>query len=75
MTIKNSNKVQKFKVESDYYIGYGANLKKLRGVKKKIFTQWAVSRDHAVRLVEIKNPEIDSYSLSTGWISRAIRIN
>ena len=75
MTIANKNKVQKFRVESAYYVGYGANLRRLRGVKKKIFTQWGVSIGHAVRLVEIKNPEIDSYSLSTGWISRAIRIN
>ena len=66
-------KITKFLVTAKYYVGYGANLKKLRGVKNRTFEILANRPERAIMIAEQKS-ELHQ-SLSTGWIFSAKKIN
>ena len=79
-TIKNSDnqiiasKLKKFRVEAIYYVGYGANLRKLRGVAKKTAVVLATTKDRAFEIASRVHDIKETGSLSAGYIVRATRI-
>lgn len=78
--IKNSEnqiialKLNKFRVEATYYVGYGANLRKLRGVPKKTAVVLATTEDRAIEIASRVYDIKESGSLSAGYIVRATRV-
>ena len=79
-TIKNSEnqiialKLNKFRVEATYYVGYGANLRKLRGVAKKTAVVLATTKDRAIEIASRVHDVKETGSLSAGYIVKATRI-
>lgn len=79
-TIKDSNnqiialKLNKFRVEATYYVGYGANLRKLRGVAKKSAIVLATTKDRAIEIAGRIHDIKESGSLSAGYIVSATRV-
>ena len=79
-TIKNSQnqiialKLSKFRVEATYYVGYGANLRKLRGVPKKSAIVFATTKDRAIEIASRVHDIKESGSLNAGYIVNATRI-
>lgn len=79
-TIKDSNnqiialKLSRFRVEAAYYVGYGANLRKLRGVAKKSAIVLATTKDRAIEIAARVHDIKESGSLNAGYIVSATRI-
>ena len=67
-------KLSKFKVEATYYTGYGANLRKLRGVAKKSCEVLATSKVRALEIAERVHNIKDTGGLSAGYITTAKKI-
>lgn len=78
--IKNSSneiiglKLNKFRVDASYYVGYGARLRKLRGVAKKSVVVLATTHERALEIARRVHGVKDDGSLSAGYIARAVRI-
>ena len=78
--IKDSNnqiialKLRRFRVDATYYVGYGANLRKLRGVAKKSAVVLATTKDRAIEIAARVHDIKESGSLSAGYIVRATRL-
>ena len=65
-------KIFKFEVIAKYFVGYGANLKKIRGVKNRKFEILASSKEMAIHLIEKKSKL--HQGLSAGWIFSAKKL-
>lgn len=66
-------KIYKFQVIAKYYAGYGANLKKLKGIKNRKFQILANRPEMAIHLIEQKSKL--HQGLRTGWKFSAKKIN
>lgn len=72
--IKDSNnqiialKLRRFRVDATYYVGYGANLRKLRGVAKKSAIVLATTKDRAIEIAARVHDINESGSLNSGYI-------
>lgn len=77
--IKNSKneiialKLNKFEVSATYYVGYGANLRKLRGVKIKRAIVLATNESRALEIAERVHDIKESGGLSAGYIVKVTR--
>ena len=75
--IKNQNneiialKLSKFQVIARYYVGYGARMKRLRGVKNQYFKVLATTHDRAIEIVRLKN--IVREGFSSGYVLSAVK--
>jgi hypothetical protein len=61
MKIKNKSgeiialKLSKFQVAAKYFVGYGARMKRLRGIKNQYFTVLATTHERACQIIRDKN--------------------
>lgn len=75
--IKDSNnqiialKLNKFEVVAKYYVGYGANLRRLRGIKNKKAIVLATTHERALEIAERVHGIKDTGGLSAGYIATA----
>lgn len=78
--IKNSNneiiglRLNKFEVSATYYVGYGARLRKLRGVKVKRAIVLATNEARALEIAERVHNIKETGGLSAGYIVKARKI-
>jgi len=64
-------KLSKFQVTAKYFVGYGARMKRLRGVRNQHFTVLATTHERACQIIRDKN--IVREGFNSGYVLSATK--
>ena len=70
----NNKKINWYRVEAVYYTGYGANLRKLRGVPKKSCEVLASSRNGALEIARLEHDIQETGGRNAGYMVKATKL-